>query len=308
MTKAALWWRAARPFSFSASATPAILGGVMALALNPGIDFRWLDFFLAIIGSMLVHSGANILSDYYDFRAGVDREGTYGSSGVLVEGLMQPRQLVKGAIVCFLFGIGLALYFILTAANPMLFIVICALSLVSAIVYTAAPVALKYHGLGDLQVFLFFGIMITSGAYYVQTQVFSWTPVIFAIPIGLLVDAILHSNNLRDIENDSQAGIATLAIIIGERAAQIMYYLLVFGAYISIIILTVAAGLHPIAFLTFLSLPLALKLVTLAKNKRKVPEKEFAFIDVMTAQLHMSFGVLFIISFVIQKLLFSKGI
>jgi len=306
MSSIKLWWKAVRPFAFSASATPAALGAVMAAAVYPDLTIEWIDFFLVILGSMLVHAGTNLINDYYDFKCGVDREGTYGSSGLLVGKIMKPEQTLKGAVICFASATVFALYFILTAVNPWIFIIICSISLISGIMYTFAPVALKYHALGDIQVFLFMGIIITSGSFYVQTQEFSWIPVFFSIPVGLLVDAILHSNNYRDIGFDRNAGIATLAIKLGEKGSRALYYFLVLGAYITIVVLILFANLHPVALLTFLSLPIALKLASLAGKKGNVPIEKFATIDIQTAQLHMLFGVLFIISFVIQILFLSN--
>lgn len=305
MASLALWWRAMRPFAFTASATPAILGAVMAVAVNTNLQFGWLNFLLTVLGSMLVHAGTNLVNDYYDFKKGVDRNDTYGSSGLLVSRIMKPDQIRNEAIVCFFLASFIGAYFIITAKNPWIFIIICVFSLISGITYTAKPIALKYLALGDLQVFLFMGPVITAGAYYVQTQEFSWIPLIYGITIGFFVDAILHSNNLRDIEFDSRAGIATMAIKLGEKGAIGMYLFLIFGGYLSIIIFVLFAHLHPAGLLTFLSLPMAIKLGRLAWNKRKVSKEQFAVIDVQSAQLHLTFGVLFILSFLIQKFFFS---
>lgn len=305
MASLGLWWRAMRPFAFTASATPAILGAVMSIAVNPGLKFEWLNFLLTVLGSMLVHAGTNLVNDYNDFKKGVDRKDTFGSSGLLVGGILKPGQIAKEAVICFMLASLIGAYFIMTARNPLIFIIICVLSLISGIFYTAMPISLKYHALGDIQVFLFMGPVITAGAYYVQTQEFSWIPLIYGITIGFYVDAILHSNNLRDIEFDSRAGISTMAIKLGEKGAIGMYLFLIFGGYLSIIIFVMFAHLHQVALLTFLSLPMAIKLGRLAWNKRKVSKEQFAVIDVQSAQLHLTFGVLFILSFLIQKFFFS---
>ena len=132
------------------------------------------------------------------------------------------------------------------------------------------------------------------GAYYVQAHRFSWSPVFYAIPIAMLVDAVLHSNNLRDIENDRVVNIKTIPILIGESRAKGMYYGLVFGAYIITLILIFFAGITPFSLLTFLSIPLALKLTNLVRRKESLPPEQFAMIDAATAQLHLTFGILMI--------------
>jgi len=138
------------------------------------------------------------------------------------------------------------------------------------------------------------------GAYFVQAHRFSWSPVLYAIPIALLVDAVLHGNNLRDIESDSVVNIKTVPILIGERRAKAMYYGLVFGAYAITLLLIPFAKLTLFALLTFLSLPLAIKLTHLVHRKGEVPPAQFAMIDAATAQLHLTFGLLMITALLLQ--------
>lgn len=304
MKKIILWWAAVRPFAFTASVTPVLLGSAMAAALNPGLSFNWIHLVLAVIGGMAVHAGTNLFNDYYDYKSGIDREGTFGSSGLLVKKVMRPGQIFKGGIAAFLIAIVIGAYFILIFENKTFFLVLCILGLLSGIFYTATPVSFKYRGLGDFQVFLSMGILMTVGSYYIQAQTFSWTVVLYAIPIALLVDAILHSNNLRDISDDKTAGIKTIAMGIGENKAKILYYFLVSSAYIWIIILVLFLRLHPIVLITFLSLPLGIKTIFMVKKKDSIPIENFAKIDAQTAQLHSAVGVLMTIGFILQKIVF----
>ncbi len=304
MSSVKLWWRAVRPFAFTASVVPVLLGSSIAAALNVDLVFNWGYFVLAILGAMLVHSGTNLINDYYDYKSGVDRKGTYGSSGLLVSKMMAPAQTFKGAIVTFSLAVIVALYFVAILDNKAFFIGLCAFGLFSGIFYTATPLSLKFRALGDIQVFVSMGILMTVGAYFIQTQEFSWMPVLYAIPISLLVDAILHGNNLRDIADDREAGISTIAIILGEKGASLLYYFLILGAYAAIILLMVIDDLHPIALITFLSFPIAIKLVKMVKNKASVPKEVFAMIDAGTAQLHMAVGCLMSISFILQRAFF----
>ncbi len=300
MSGIALWWRAVRPFSFTVSVIPPILGTVLAVLGNPVLEISWFRFILTVIGCVTVHSGANLLSDYYDYKVRVDREGTYGSSGLLVDKIMQPGQILKGGVIAISVALGIGLYLVFVTPNPMFLLGVIFIRGIFAVFYTANPFAFKYNALGDIAVFISFGSAMVLGAYYVQAHRFSWAPVLYALPIALLVDAILHSNNLRDIENDEAVDIKTIPILVGEKVSKWMYYGLILGAYLLILILIVWAGLPMLSLLTFLSFPLAVKLVRMVRDKEKIPKKQFAMIDAATAQCHLTFGALMIISIFIH--------
>jgi len=303
MSSIALWWRAVRPFSFTVSLIPPILGAVLAVLENPGLKINWFRFILTMIGCMTAHAGANLLSDYYDYEAWVDREGTFGSSGLLVGKIMQPRQIFWGGLVGILIAMGIGLYLVFVTSNGLFLLGLIFLGGILGVFYTAHPIAFKYRAMGDIAVFISFGPAMVLGAYFVQAHNFSWAPVLYALPVALLVDAILHSNNLRDIANDEAVHIKTIPILVGEKVSKRIYYGLIFGAYVLILILIVWAGLPWLSLLTFLSLPLAIKLAKMVRDKDKMPEKEFAMIDAATAQFHLTFGMLMIISLIIHLLI-----
>ncbi|MEE9420688.1 MAG: 1,4-dihydroxy-2-naphthoate octaprenyltransferase [Desulfatiglandaceae bacterium] len=303
MSSIALWWRAVRPFSFTVSVIPPILGAVLAVLGNPGLEINWFRLILTLIGCMTAHAGANLLSDYYDYKVHVDREDTFGSSGLLVGKIMQPKQIFKGGVIVISVALGIGLYLVSVTPNGLFLLGLIFIGGILGVFYTAQPFAFKYRALGDIAVFISFGSAMVLGAYYVQVHRFSWAPVLYALPIALLVDAILHSNNLRDIESDEAVHIKTIPILIGEKASKWVYYGLIFGAYVLILILIVWAGLPMLSLLTFLSLPLAIKLVKMVRDKEKMPEKQFAMIDAATAQFHLTFGVLMIISLIIHLLI-----
>jgi 1,4-dihydroxy-2-naphthoate octaprenyltransferase len=305
MTPISMWWRAVRPFSFTVSVIPPILGATIALLENPNLHFKWGHFFLTLIGCVMAHAGANLLSDYFDYKMGVDREGTFGSSGLLVEKVMRPKQILRGAWMALIMAGVIGVYLVLSTPKGMLLIWLMLLGAIFAVFYTARPIAFKYRAVGDVAVFISFGPAMVLGAYYVQAHHFSWGPVLYALPVAVLVDAILHSNNLRDMENDRKVNIRTIPIVIGETGARFMYYGLIFGAYLLTLILITWAGLSVISLLTFLSLPLAIKLAQLVHRKDRVPGSKFATIDAATAQLHMIFGVLMITSLFFHHLVLN---
>lgn len=303
MSSIALWWRAVRPFSFTVSLVPPILGAVLAVLENPGLKINWFRLILTMIGCITAHAGANLLSDYYDYEARVDREGTFGSSGLLVEKIMQPKQIFWGGLMGILIALGIGLYLVFVTPNGLFLLGLIFIGGILGVFYTAHPIAFKYRALGDIAVFISFGSAMVLGAYYVQAHDFSWAPVLYALPIALLVDAILHSNNLRDIANDEAVHIKTIPILVGEKVSKWIYYALIFGAYVLIVVLIVWAGLPSLSLLTLLSLPLAIKLVKMVRDKEKMPEKEFAMIDAATAQFHLTFGMLMILSLIIHLLI-----
>ena len=303
MSRIGLWWRAVRPFAFPVSIVPPVLGGIVAVVENPNLPFSALRFVLAGIGCMVAHSGANLLSDYYDYKARVDREGTFGSSGLLVEEIMKPEQIRRGAWIALFIAGGIGAYFVVLTPNGLFLLWLILIGGIFGVFYTAGPVEFKYRAFGDVAVFVSFGPAMVLGAYYVQAHHFSWGPVLYALPVGLLVDAILHSNNLRDIQNDKVVHIKTVPILIGERRAKIMYYGLVFGAYIVTVLLVVLAQFPLLTLLTLLSLPLAIKVVSMVRHKDALPADKFAMIDAATAQLHLIFGILMIVGLFVHVLM-----
>jgi len=303
MSRIGLWWRAVRPFAFPVSIVPPVLGGIVAVVENPNLPFSALRFVLAGIGCMVAHSGANLLSDYYDYKARVDREGTFGSSGLLVEEIMKPEQIRRGAWIALFIAGGIGAYFVVLTPNGLFLLWLILIGGIFGVFYTAGPVEFKYRAFGDVAVFVSFGPAMVLGAYYVQAHHFSWGPVLYALPVGLLVDAILHSNNLRDIQNDKVVHIKTVPILIGERRAKIMYYGLVFGAYIVTVLLVVLAQFPLFTLLTLLSLPLAIKVVSMVRHKDALPADKFAMIDAATAQLHLIFGILMIVGLFVHDLM-----
>jgi len=303
MSQIALWWRAARPFAFTVSLIPPILGGLIAAVENPGLQFNLFRFILAGIGCMTAHAGANLLSDYYDFRTRVDREGTFGSSGLLVSGIMSPGQMLRGGWVALVLAGVIGSYLVLATSGGAFLIWLILIGGLLGVFYTAKPFEFKYHALGDLAVFISFGPAMVLGAYFVQAHHFSWKPVLYSIPIGLLVDAVLHSNNLRDIVNDGEVKIKTVPILIGEKWAKIMYEALVFGAYLITLLLVVASGLTAFALIVFVSLPLAIKVVNMVRHKERVPPESFAMIDAATAQVHLAFGLLMVVGLALRYFL-----
>lgn len=258
-----LFFMAARAYSFPASIIPVLFGSVLAVVLNPGLQFNYFLFVLTLIGCVLVHIGTNMVNDIFDYEKGIDKADKelgipHGGSMVISLGYVSMDYMKKGAVISLLIAFLIGVYLYTQSGIWILYLSL--FGLLSAIFYTAKPIALKYKALGDIQVILSFGLGMTLGAYIVQTGTFSYLPLIFSIPLGLLIDAILHSNNIRDINFDGKFGVKTLPILIGEKLSVKFYYFLILGAYICVIIFVALKMLPSFALLSLVTLPLALKL------------------------------------------------
>ncbi|HDS85475.1 MAG TPA: 1,4-dihydroxy-2-naphthoate octaprenyltransferase [Phycisphaerales bacterium] len=290
-----VWVQAVRPFAFTASMTPVFLGAALALRSEQAV--RWELFPLVVLASLLIHAGTNLVSDYFDFRKGVDRPETYGSSRVLVDGLLRPGAVLLAGLAAFAATAAIGLVFIAIHGWPIL--ILGLIGMAGGFFYTALPVAYKYIGLGDLCVFWLMGPLMTVGAFLVLTGLWSWQAMAIALPVGCLVAAILSGNNLRDIADDSVAAIRTTAGLLGHRAARWEYAALVISAYILVVIL-IAMDLLPVwSLLTFLSLPPAMRNIRIALRSDPTTAHTLAALDVQSAQVHLLFGVLLIASVVL---------
>ena len=290
-----VWVQAVRPFSFTASMVPVFLGAALALRVEGSA--RWGLFPLVTLASLLIQAGTNLVNDYFDFRKGVDRPETHGSSRVLVDGLLSPRQVLFGGLAAFAATGAAGLVFVAIHGWPIL-----ALGLVGmagGFFYTAAPVAYKYVGLGDACVFWLTGPLMAVGSFFVLTGQWAWEAAAVALPVGCLAASILSGNNLRDIAHDAAASVRTTAGFLGHRWARVEYAALVLSAYLLIPVLIAAGMLSWWSLLPILTLPLAVRNVRLALRSRPETSDELATLDVQSAQVHLLFGVLLIVSVVL---------
>jgi 1,4-dihydroxy-2-naphthoate polyprenyltransferase len=286
-----------RAYAFPASVIPILYGSILAVVLNPDLKFNFLYFIITLIGGMAIHVTTNLVNDIYDYKKGIDKEDKetgipHGGSLVISKGLVQIKDMKVLATISTLVAIATGVYLYFTAGIWILYLSI--FGLLSAIYYTASPIALKYKALGDIQVFISFGTGMTLGSYIVQTHEFSWIPVVLSIPLGFLIDAILHSNNIRDIKFDGTFGVKTLPILIGEKLSKYFYYFLILGAYASIIIFVIFRLLPWPALLNLITLPTALKLIRMLKVIPQESMERFEFgskHNMMTAQFNMQFGL-----------------
>ena len=222
--------------------------------------------------------------------------GSFGNEArVLIQKMLRPSQALWIALILFALSLFVGIYMTSVRGWPIFLFGFA--GFLTGLLYTARPVALKYLALGEPSVFFMWGPLIVSGAFYVQRGEFSFQTVWISIPIGILVALVLLANNIRDIEFDSQVGIDTIATLLGRRWAVRFYQFLVVGVYVATALLVLSRLLSFWSFLTFLSLPLALKLVKMLQ--RGIPDDA----DARTAHLDGAFGILFIISILLERFL-----
>jgi 1,4-dihydroxy-2-naphthoate octaprenyltransferase len=284
------WYEIVRPFSFTASSVPVCAGGALA-----AIDrrFSWPLFLGALFAGLFLHIGTNVVNEIYDVRKGIDTITSPRASHALLKGRLKEREAFVLAAAAFAVaaGIGVALI----VGRGWWVAAFGAAGLIGGYGYTAPPLQYKYRALGLPLVFLLMGPLMVLGAYYVVTGGFSWGAVAISVPVGLLVTAILHGNEWRDISEDARAGIATFSIRAGRRVAHVGYVALVVGAYLALAMAIATKALPPLAALALLSLPFLVRAIRASELGASGQQRAIAMIDLKTAQLHAAFGFLLVL-------------
>jgi 1,4-dihydroxy-2-naphthoate octaprenyltransferase len=294
-----VWFQATRPFSLTASVLPVVIGAVLAATADGPVD--WPLFPLIVACSLLFHIGTNMVSDYFDYVKGVDRDETLGGSRVLFEGQITPRQLLAAGVL--LFAVGFSLGLLLVAVRGWPIFLLGVIGLLGGWFYTGGPVAYKYVALGDILVFILMGPLMVIGSYLALTGGFNLTVFYASLPVGCLVAAILHANNLRDIPHDAKANIRTMAMVLGVPAAKAIYVGLVAVAYLVVLVMVLAKLVTPLALAVGITLPLALRNVKAVLASVPGRPESIAMGDVMSAQLHLAFCALFGIAILVGTFL-----
>jgi 1,4-dihydroxy-2-naphthoate polyprenyltransferase len=261
-----LWLVAARPRTLPAAVAPVLVG--TSLAASEDV-FKPLRFAAALVGSIFIQIGTNLANDYSDARRGADSEDRLGPVRVTAGGLMPPRRVLVGTWVAF--GIAVAAGAYLAAVAGWELLVVGALSIAAGVLYTGGPRPYGYEGLGELFVFVFFGLVAVGGSYFVQTEDLRWEAVALGVPVGLLAAAILVVNNVRDIETDRRAGKRTLAVRLGRDRAVRVYWEMLLLAFVSIPVIDALGDLDEWILLTLLALPLAVPLGRTLRERRDGP-------------------------------------
>lgn len=283
--KLSAWVLASRPRTLPAAVAPVLVG--TGLALRNG-QFDALNAAAAFFVAILLQIGANLANDLFDHERGTDTPDRLGPARATAQGWITPREMRVGMGVIFGLAALLGLILFLDKGWPVLAIGLAAI--LAALAYTGGPFPYGYHALGDVFVFIFFGLAAVAGTYFVQAGEVTLTVWLASIPMGLLIVNILVVNNLRDVSTDQAANKRTLAVIWGPRAMEIEYLLCLLGAYLVPLLMAVSGLLSYWILLTWLTLPQSWYLYRLLQKARGAAlNVALAF----TAQLALVYAALF---------------
>lgn len=250
------WILASRPRTLPAALVPVMVGS--ALAIYQGIFFPAYSI-VALLCSILIQIGTNFTNDLYDHLKGSDTKERKGPLRVLASGLISVKEMQWGIFLVFFTAFLLGLYLVYSVGLVILWIGI--LSIIAGLAYTAGPFPLAYNGLGDLFVFIFFGIVGTVGTYYLHAQQFTTLAFLISLPVGALITNILIVNNYRDIEEDKTAGKNTLAVLLGREFSRYEYVFFILISFFIPFLLHFKYDFNIWIFLPYITLPIAITLV-----------------------------------------------
>jgi 1,4-dihydroxy-2-naphthoate polyprenyltransferase len=265
-----IWAMAARPRTLPAAIAPVLVG--TALAGSEG-EFRPLAFCAALVGSIFIQIGTNLSNDYSDARRGADTEERLGPVRVTAGGLVPPRKVLVATWLAFAIAVAAGAYLIALVGWELL--AIGAASILAGVLYTGGPRPYGYEGLGELFVFLFFGVVAVTGSYYVQTEQLTWLALALSVPVGLLAAAILVVNNIRDLETDRRAGKRTLAVRLGRERARRLFAVMVTLPFAIVIAIAAVDG-RPEVLVALLAAPLAPPLARTVSSRTDGPSLNMA--------------------------------
>ncbi len=291
-------WEILRPFAYTASVIPVAAGA--ALAFVDG-QFSALPFVAALIGAVLLHSGTNIINEIYDVRQGIDTIVSPRASHAIVKGRISERAAFAVAFGAFVLAMAVGVYLIWLRGPAI--VALGLVGLVGGWGYTAPPLQYKCRALGVPLVFVLMGPLMVVGSYFAVTGGWSLSAGILSVPVGLLVAAILHGNEWRDISEDTRAGIVTLSSRIGKEWAHYGYVALVLGAYMTLGLSVAVGWLPPATLVAILSLPFLAQVVRSAELGATGQARAIAMIDLQTARLHLAFGGLLVVGVLLSGLL-----
>ena len=280
-----IWAMAARPRTLPAAVAPVLVG--TALAATEG-TFKVLTFVAALLGALFIQVGTNLSNDYSDARRGADTEDRLGPVRVTAGGLVPPRQVLVATYVAFGLAVLAGSYLIATAGWELL--LVGAASILAGVLYTGGPRPYGYEGLGEVFVFLFFGVVAVTGSYFAQVERLEWEALVLAVPVGLLASAILVVNNVRDLETDRRAGKRTLAVRMGRERTRALYVAMVAGGFVTAQLPWLLGGLSPWLLVALLAVPLALPVVRTVRTRSDGPALNGALAG--TGRLQLAFCLL----------------
>lgn len=279
------WLLASRPKTLPAAVVPVLVGSALAVS----VDKFFLPYsVVALLCALLIQIGTNFTNDLYDHLKGADSKQRKGPLRVLASGLISVKGMKIGSGIVFGLAFAFGLYLVFSCGLVVLWIGI--ISIIAGIIYTAGPFPLAYNGLGDIFVFVFFGIVGTMGTFYLHTQEFSLLSFLVSLPVGALTTNILIVNNYRDVEEDKAAGKNTLAVFLGRSFSRWEFIVLLVLSYTVSFVLYLKFEYNYWIFLPYVTIPFTIFLIRmLFKLKGEALNKTLE----LTAKFAGVYGLLF---------------
>lgn len=286
------WMIAVRPWSFPASAMPVITS--IAYLFWKGAEINWIFGIWALVNIVIFHAAGNTWSDYFDFKKKVDAEDTFGAK-TLTTGMFTEKEIFRLSLSLTVVATVAGLALMALTGLPLLWIGL------GGVLCTLLYPMLKYNALGDLVILMAYAFLPTIGTSFVTTGAIDWSVLLIALPVGLITDGILHSNNTRDTLTDRRAGIKTMAMGLGHKASAILYGFEVIFPYVWIGVLSIM-GLMPITTIViFLTLAVAIGCAKTMMHSLEGGSGVIADLDVRTANLQLMFSALLTVAFIVAK-------
>ncbi len=293
------WLGATRFWSFPVSTMP-VLATAAFLFQSGALTGLWRNLLLLVLtllGAVVLHSAGNVLSDWFDYRKGVDSEKAYAVDS-LVKKRFQPEEFMRFSILLFVCGCAIGVALVLLCGLPVLWIGLAGAAL------TALYSFLKYHALGDLDIFLIFGILIVAGTSAVFCGNVVWEAVlVLSIPIGIITVSVLHANNTIDIETDREAGIKTLAMLLGPKTSVTLYQAYMVIPFLYVVAAVILGAIHPLSLLCLLAIVPAVGNIRHARKFYEGGLVALQSLDQETAKLQLMFSGLLSLGLFIGGLL-----
>ena len=288
MSALKIWLMASRPRTLPAALAPVFIGtaaaynqlqhgfvtgsahsGQLLITVEGTGAFRWGTFLAALVGAIFIQIGTNLANDYSDAKRGTDTEDRLGPVRVTASGLAAPRRVLYATWAAF--GVASIAGLYLAFEVGWIIILVGVLSIAAGVLYTGGPKPYGYEGLGEVFVFIFFGLVAVNGSYYVQLEQLDLAPFILSLPIGLLSAAILVVNNVRDIDTDRRAGKRTLAVRLGRERTRDLYSAMIALAYVILPFVMLAGSNWLPALLALITIPLAAKPMRAVRTRTDGP-------------------------------------
>ena len=281
MSPVRIWLMAARLRTLPAAIAPVLVG--TAVGVQASDDLRIGTFIAALLGSIFIQIGTNLSNDYSDARRGADTEDRLGPVRVTAGGLVPPKQVLVAVYVTFAAAVACGVYLVAVAGWELL--VVGVLSIAAGVLYTGGPKPYGYEGLGEVFVFLFFGVAAVAGSTFAQIESWPWEALALAVPVGLLASAILVVNNVRDMDTDKRVGKRTLAVRMGRHRTRGLFAAMVYLSFPAALVPWIGGSLGPPLLLVLLALPLAVPLVRTIRTHSDGPTLNAALAQTGLVQL-----------------------